>query len=227
MPLPATPPILAVGDPHGNFKPAIEACLDLRPEACILLGDCDLERPLREEMAPVFDAGIRVLWIPGNHDADREHWHDHLFLSHPEGNLHGRVVTVGGWRIAGLGGVFRYDLWYPKEGDEEGRWRTREDFLAAGCPPNSRWRDGLPLKHRATIFPEDINTLSETPIDILVTHEAPTSHEYGFGGIDLLAEVAEVKLVIHGHLHTSYDGQLPSGARVKGLGRAEPWVVDL
>jgi hypothetical protein len=63
--------------------------------------------------------------------------------------------------------------------------------------------------------------------DILVTHEAPTSHPHGFAPIDALAEACGARLIVHGHHHQSYEAVLASGIRVRGLGLAEPWLLDL
>jgi predicted phosphodiesterase len=219
--------LVAVGDPHGDYKPLLKACHEHQPEAVILLGDCDLERPLREELAPVFAAGIRVLWIHGNHDADRPHWHANLFDGHPEGSLHARWQQVGGLIIGGLGGVFRESVWYPRvDADAEPVRRTRLEFLRRLSKP-SRWKGGIPMKHHATIFPEDFEKLRRFRLDVLVTHEAPTTHKHGFAALDKLARETRAKLLIHGHHHYSYEAELPKGTRVRGLGKAEPWVIEL
>ncbi|MGZ5802336.1 MAG: metallophosphoesterase family protein, partial [Burkholderiaceae bacterium] len=50
--------------------------------------------------------------IPGNHDTDETRHYDHLFGSTlADRNLHGRIETIAGVRIAGLGGVFRTKVW--------------------------------------------------------------------------------------------------------------------
>jgi len=59
-----------------------------------------------------------------------------------------------------------------------------------------------------------------------VTHEAPSSHPHGFEVIDRLAENAGARLIVHGHQHQSYAATLPGGVRVRGLGLAEPWVME-
>jgi len=81
------------------------------------------------------------------------------------------------------------------------------------------WRDGLPLRHRSTIFPEDLNALAGEEVDILITHEAPSSHKYGHAEIDDLAEIKGVKVIVHGHTHQDYRATLPNGVEVVGLGR--------
>jgi hypothetical protein len=62
---------------------------------------------------------------------------------------------------------------------------------------------------------------------VLVTHEAPSCHRHGFAAIDRLAEVAAARLIVHGHHHESYAAKLPGGIDVRGLGFAEPWVLEM
>ena len=57
------------------------------------------------------------MWfINGNHDTDSEADYDNLFGSKlANKNLDGRVVEIAGVRIAGLGGIFRGQVWRPPE----------------------------------------------------------------------------------------------------------------
>lgn len=41
--------------------------------------------------------------------------------------------------------------------------------------------------------------------DILVCHEAPSCHPYGYSEIDELAQTMGTKMVVHGHHHDSLD----------------------
>jgi calcineurin-like phosphoesterase family protein len=92
-------------------------------------------------------------------------------------------------------------------------------------PKTRRWRGGLPLWHRDTIFPDDFDQLAAQRFDVLVTHEAPSSHQHGFAVIDQLAESGGARLIVHGHHHDSYAATLPNGIAVRGLGLAEPWLL--
>lgn len=218
-------PILFAGDPHGNFSPILRACLERPAGALVIVGDCDCAQPLPRIMAPALDAGWSVHWILGNHDTDTEHGFDHLVTHHPQGDLGLRVTEIEGLRIAGLPGVFKPRVWYPRadqphEPIEPPRFPTRQDFMAA-LRPDQLWRGGMPLWHRDTIFPEDLDRLSGERFDILVAHEAPTSHPYGFAVLDDLARQAGAWLVVHGHHHDSYDRVMPNGIRVIGLGLSE------
>jgi len=57
--------------------------------------------------------------------------------------------------------------------------------------------------------------------DILVAHEAPSTHTHGFAALDDLARTLRVRLVVHGHHHTSLSGVIADGIAVIGLGKAE------
>ncbi len=207
-------------DPHGDFS-AVKQVLrsSAVPAHSLLLGDFDLDRPLEQELAALIDAGSEVSWIPGNHDADRVEWHDFAFESAlSDRNISGRVIDVGGVKVAGLGGVFHAEVWHPKDGDGKPKFSTRADYIAAN--QKKAWRGGLPLRHRATIFAEDFNALAGLEADVLISHEAPSSHKYGHQEIDDLAEVMGVKMIVHGHIHQRYDATLSNGIKVAGLEKA-------
>ncbi len=224
-------PILFAGDPHRNFTPILRACLTREPGTVILLGDCACPSPLPVIMAPALAAGWDVRWILGNHDTETEAAFDNLAGAHPAGDLGLRITDVQGVRIAGLPGVFRPRVWYPRadtpaDAIEPPRFQTRAAFLAT-LRPDEQWRGGLPLWHRDTIFPEDISRLSAERCDILVAHEAPTSHPHGFAAIDHLAHACGARLIVHGHHHRPYTATLADGIAVRGLGLAEVWSLDL
>ena len=215
-------PILFAGDPHRNFAPILRACAARPPGTLILLGDCDLPAPLHQVFAAAIGQGWDVRWILGNHDTETEASYDNLTAS--PGDLGLRVTTVAGIRIAGLPGVFKPRVWLPGEGSPS--FHTRAAFQAA-LRPGEAWRGGLPLFHRDTIFPEDFDRLTASRCDVLVSHEAPSSHPHGFAVIDGLAKSCGAALIVHGHHHEAYEAMLPNGIRVRGLGLAEPWQLDL
>lgn len=214
-------PIIFAGDPHRDFSPILRACAALSPGTLILLGDCDLTMPLAKTLAPAINRGWDVRWILGNHDAETETAYDHL--TDHEGDIGLRVVTVGGVQIAGLPGVFKPRVWHPDDGPAN--YNTRGEFQSA-LRPNEAWRGGLPLFHRDTIFPEDFARLTASRFDILVSHEAPSSHPHGFAVIDTLAATCGARLIVHGHHHESYEATLLNGIKVRGLGLAEPWLLE-
>lgn len=207
------------GDPHGDFSAFHQATASDRPDVAIFLGDMGLDRPFEEEIADYLKGGWGAWWIAGNHDTDSVEWHDRVFESEMfPYNLGNRVRDFGGVRIAGLGGVFRGNVWFPREGNEKARYETREDFNRINR--HNKWRNDLPLRQRSTIFPEDFEKLSKLQADILVSHEAPSNHEFGFAAIDALAERMGVKMIIHGHHHKPYEATLANGISVVGVEKA-------
>ena len=198
------PKLIFFGDPHGDFRPVIRAVQRYRPEAIILLGDLQARQPLQIELEPILDL-TEVRFIHGNHDTDSESYHDNLWRSDlAHRNLHGRVTTVAGYKVAGLGGVFRDSIWDTRLTMLDAPFLSAEK-LRRHMNPDERWREGISLRHRSTIFPDEFMRLARQRADILVTHE-------GFGGalhgqpiLDTLAKAMGVSLVVHGHLHKDID----------------------
>jgi len=224
-------PIVIAGDPHGNFPPLLRACAGQEPGTLILVGDCDLRAPIRHVLASLFALGWSVRWILGNKDAETDTAFDNLATDYPEGDIGGQVIEVGGLRIAGLGGVFKPRIWYPRVDEPGGKieppaFNSRREFFDS-LKSREHWRGGLPLWHRDSIFPEDFARLAQQRFDVLVCHEAPSCHRHGFAVIDRLAEVAAARLIVHGHHHESYSAKLPNGIDVRGLAVAEPWVLEM
>lgn len=198
---PLQPELLFFGDPHGHFEFVIRSVQTHRPEAIVLLGDIQAQRPLQLELAPILDL-TEVWFIPGNHDTDSDADHGNLFgseLAHR--NLHGRVVEVAGYRIAGLGGIFRETIWSPPL---EPAYRSATDRLKV-IRPAERWRGGLPRRHQTSIFPDEYERLARQRADILVTHEGLGGHPHGWKALDDLAIALGVQVVVHGHLHETID----------------------
>ena len=205
------------GDPHGNWQPLLTAVADDCPAAIVILGDCDLGRPLHVELAPVFAAGVEVAYLYGNHEKDLPQFWDNLVGDHPGGLLHARVRRLGPFNVAGLAGVFKQRIRLPPEAP---LFDGRAAFLRR-LAHHERWRLGLPLRQMDAIFPEDFRALVGKRADILVTHEAPYTHPHGFAALDDLARALRVRLVVHGHHHTSLTGMTTDGIAVIGLGKAE------
>ncbi len=224
-------PIVIAGDPHGNFVPILRACSAQEPGTLILLGDCELRVPLRHVLASLFNMGWHIHWILGNKDTETNTVFDNLATDFPEGDIGCQVIEVAGLRIAGLGGVFKPRIWYPRA-DEPGakieppRFNTRHEFLTS-LGAREHWRGGLPLWHRDSIFPEDFAKLAQHRFDVLVSHEAPSCHRHGFAAIDRLADVGAAHLIVHGHHHESYAAKLAGGIDVRGLAVAEVWVLEI
>ena len=217
------PPILFAGDPHRNFSPILRACLARPPGVLIVVGDLDCPIPVRSAFAPILTVGWRLLWILGNHDCETEAAYDNLVGGDPGGNLGWRVADLGELRVAGLPGVFKPAVWTPPEPPS---FRTGAAFLAA-LPPDRSWRGGLPLWHRDTIFPAEVEELSARRFDVLVSHEAPSCHRHGFAAIDGVAAAAGARWIVHGHHHDSYQAVLANGIAVRGLGLSEVWELPM
>lgn len=212
--------ILFAGDPHGDFQPLINAVLNSRPEAVVLLGDCDLDQPPEHYLEAVFGM-TQIWWIPGNHDFDFPHRYHHLFNSAlAEYGLHLKVHEIAGLRIAGLGGIFLGRVWYPPK---KPQWKNKAHYLA--CQPGHIKKNGLSLKLKSAIWHDEVESLKRIKADILVTHEAPGCHEYGFSAIDDIARAMGVKKIFHGHQHNSYFAKLAHDINVFGV--ADRGVVDL
>lgn len=217
--------ILFVGDPHGRWDLIVPRVLEYRPSAIVLLGDMELRRPLDVELATVLDAGIKVYWIPGNHDGDSDVSFSSLFESTLAGNnLSGKVSEIAGIRVAGLGGVFRGRIWDPRVGPP--KYPNINDLKAAirgpgrGKEDHSGFRAGIPIRHYVSIWHDQYECLGDLNADILVTHEAPECHPNGFRAIGALAEAMGAKLLLHGHHHMNYAGFTTGGTRVIGLAAA-------
>ena len=193
------------GDPHGDFDPVIAAVERFHPEAIVLLGDIQAQRPLHVELRPILDL-IEIWFIPGNHDTDSDADYDNLWGSElATRNLHGRIVEIAGYKVAGLGGIFRSKIWDPRRPIEEAAFQS-SDAMRRTMKSHERWRDGISRKHRSSIFPDEYQRLLRSgPADILVTHEAPSAHPHGWKAIDELAEALGAQLVVHGHHHQNID----------------------
>jgi predicted phosphodiesterase len=202
------PKIFFCGDNHSHFKHIVEAVREHQPDAIVLLGDIEARQPLEMELAPILGK-TEIRFIHGNHDTDtEENWRylAHSRLGHL--NLHARVETVAGVRIAGLGGIFRGKVWRP--------WETKyfDTYEALSKDVEQRQLEDQWSKQRAettlltnssTIFPAVYDALSKLRADVLVVHEAPSCHPHGFDAIDLLAQSIGAKTVFHGHHHDRLD----------------------
>lgn len=213
--------ILLCGDPHGRFDHLFAAVQQHRPAALILLGDLQTAQPLEQALEPILDL-TEIWFIHGNHDTDRDSYYDHVFgstLAHR--NLHGRVEEIAGVRVAGLGGIFRSQTWRPPA---KPQYASPEDLLRRSQQA-WLWRDGIARKHYSSIFPSDYERLAGQSADILVSHEAPSAHPYGYLAIDELARSLGASRSFHGHHHDSLDyrdhiqklGFIPHGVGLRGI----------
>jgi predicted phosphodiesterase len=200
--------IFFCGDNHSHFRHIIAAVQEHRPDAIVLLGDIEARQPLEMELGPILGK-TEIRFIHGNHDTDTaENWSYLAFSGLGHLNIHARVDTVAGVRIAGLGGIFRGKVWLPWETK---RFKTYDDFAkdAHRRARLEKWTEqrmeATLLNHSSTIFPAVYDSMSKLRADVLVVHEAPSCHPHGFEAIDLLAQAMGVKTVFHGHHHDRLD----------------------
>ncbi len=226
--------LVFIGDVHGNWAD-VEAGLSMAampPTVAVLLGDVECDLPLDVVAAPLLDRDIAVHWIHGNHDYDGgpEMWAN---LAAPERNpltasgaLHGRVVELAGMRVAGLGGTFVPQVW---PADARPRLRCRA-MLAAALAASRPELDAAGAAALAgflaatAVWPEDVERLSAQRADVLVTHEAPSSHPQGVAAIDALARAMGARLIVHGHHHVTLRAEAGDGLCAIGVG--DTWAVD-
>jgi predicted phosphodiesterase len=212
------------GDPHGVFSHIIRAWDEHQPAAVVLLGDLECRRPLDVELAPILDK-TRIYWIPGNHDTDSADNYDNLFESALKGNnIEDRIIGVAGITIGGIGGVFREKIW---NGVTESNLSPK-NYLKT-CGAGSKWRGGLPLRHRSSIFPTDIAAFKGMSVDVLVTHEAPNDHAYGNVALTNLAQNLKVKRAFHGHHHQliKYPNSPWTGVSLRGIVSMDTETFDV
>ncbi|WP_019868446.1 metallophosphoesterase family protein [Methylovulum miyakonense] len=204
--------ILFAGDPHGNFNALIAAVHKHKPEAVVMLGDYDLDKPLEEYLADIIGS-TEIWWIAGNHDFETPNKYHNLFhsaLAHK--SLHLKVAEVAGIRIAGLGGIFLGRVWYPPQPP---KWQNKQHYLdyQSAHIKNAE----MSLKYRSAIWHDEFESLKNQKADILVTHEAPGSHRHGFPIIGELAAAMGVKHIFHGHLHENYTRTIKQQISVIGV----------
>lgn len=237
------------GDVHGDLHTLRRALANARskPDAVILLGDLDPPEPVVPWLASAIGTGVGTWFIHGNHETDNDATFHNMFdAPGTEHNLHGRVVEVAGLRVAGLGGIFREDVWCPPSAP---RYRNYDEFWAASLakwrPPNHSSTNGsigpsgdprlmtLLRKHHTSIFPDDYYRLADQQADVLIVHEAPSCHPHGRETISFLAQCMGVRVVAHGHHHDALDynawrdrlGFTPVGVGLRGITTLEGTTV--
>lgn len=227
--------IVFIGDIHRRWQLVEEglAQLSRKPRVAVLLGDMECHEPLDTLVQPLHDHGLEVFWICGNHDYDGgpDMWANLTAPSRnprtSRGTLQGRVVEIDGLRIAGLGGTFRRRVWEPPEPARlHARSELAADMETLGPEWSAEQREAMRAALDAmAIWPEDWHALAESRADILVTHEAPSSHSAGSRALDELARRMGAKLVVHGHHHVGYHAEADDGLRALSVGAA--WGVSL
>jgi predicted phosphodiesterase len=218
--------ILMCGDVHSKFNYVLSAVDMYKPKAIILLGDIEATRPLERELESILSK-TEVYFIHGNHDTDSVENYRNLFQSElADRNLHGKVTQIGNVKVAALGGIFRSEVWYPIPIEAPVHYESYAHYSASSTSgrivtarqarENRKYQDvscvnhdiegtpaGKMLVHKSTIFYEEWFDLYGRDADVLVTHEAPGCHPYGFDVLTDLARSMHVKAMFHGHQHDS------------------------
>lgn len=223
--------IVFIGDIHQMWDRVEHGLSQLgtQPKAAVILGDVQCDQPLDTVAAPLLSRGIAVHWIFGNHDNDGGSgmWHLLTAARHnpltASRSLHACITEVEGIRIAGLGGTFRPRIWKPPS---QPRLLHRTELPDDVCQMVRGWRpDHIEaLVHSlgtTAIWPEDYEFLAGQRADILVTHEAPSSHPAGSAALDALARSMGARLIVHGHHHVNYLATAEDG--LQALGVAAAW----
>jgi len=224
-----------VGDIHRRWDLVAQGLRALpRPARhVVLLGDMECTDTLDRLAEPILAHGATLHWIFGNHDADGGPgmWAN---LADPARNpataagaLHGRVVEIGGVRVAGLGGTFHTRVWNPPAAPRlHGRAELAADMATLGPGWSADAAATLARNLAAmAIWPEDVAALSRQRADVLVTHEAPSSHPSGAAVLDDLARAIGARLVVHGHHHVGYRARAQDGLEAQGVPAA--WGIGL
>lgn len=197
-----------VGDCHGSFSHVLEAVSQMAPSripTLLFLGDLECSMPLEHELSEIRCYVEDDVWfIHGNHDTDsNQAWNALAASRWSDNNLHGKVKNVGGWQVAGLGGVFRSSIWAPPAEPKFDSYKAFRKELISRRPPRE-WglsETTAERRHLSSIFPETVAQLEKQHAQILVTHEAPSCHPFGWSAIDELAKQLGVSYVFHGHHH--------------------------
>lgn len=184
--------ILAVADEvdEGLYG---DKLLQLQPDLVLSCGDL----PFDYLEFIVSRLNVPLLYVSGNHDPDLtppdENWSALTAeppVSGPRGciNVDGRIETVAGLRVAGLGGSMRYRPGPPNQYTvAQMRWRAlRIEMLA-------RLRRGR----------------GERRLDVIVTHAPPEGFagpqedlaHRGFPAFNRLIKKLAPRLLVHGHVH--------------------------
>jgi hypothetical protein len=216
--------ILLAGDWHGNrawAETCFEAAATEGCQAVLQLGDFGLWPGREDDWLDHVDqlaagAGTRLVWIDGNHEN-----HDALELWRAKADEHGMVAMRdhvqwasrgarwewAGVRFGALGGAVSIDRFLRRPG---------VNWWAAEVPTQS-----------------DVDRLGDAPLDVLVTHAAPTTPALPYRRLPLppsiIADSREVRalldqavsrtapeLVVHGHYHVRLHAVM-EGRTIEGL----------
>lgn len=215
---------LFLGDTHNDLDFAASAAALARAHAAeiLQLGDWGFLWPGNDQLDELSDmlvgSGVTLRFVDGNHD-------DHPRLR----KLRGRTRRTGATQIA------PHVIYQPRGSVHEDEDGTRFLFLGgapsidrAGRNPGTEWWP----EETITDAEFDFAMSAKDPIHVLVTHDAP-DYPPGFSPkgapgyqrdqvrsmkcVDALIRKHRPTLHVHGHWHTRYTREHPTGTIVAGL----------
>ncbi len=157
------------------------------PRLDLIVGCGDLPFYYLDFLVSALDTPL--VYVRGNHDTSPQYTADGRVLTRVDGGIdvHGRVVTVKGLRIAGLEGSMRYrpnaPLMYT-----EGEMR----YEVARLAPQLLWNR---LRHGRAL---DILVTHSPPFDI---HDRPDRAHTGFRIFHNVMRWFRPRYLLHGHVH--------------------------
>lgn len=219
-----THPLWLCGDTHGCFDHVVEHFLNARRGGItphlVFLGDMECAQAFDLELQEIREVAD-VWFIHGNHDTDtNQAWNALASSAWADKNLHGYVEEISGRLVAGLGGVFRSSIWAPPAPPVFASYQAfRRDLLTRRPPKDWGLKETTKERqHFSSIFPDVYSRLTTYRAQVLVTHEAPSCHTYGWQAIDHLAVRLGVSYVFHGHLHETRLYPRQGACQVVGVG---------
>lgn len=187
--------ILAISDERDPLL-TVARCREIRPDLVVSCGD--LEPAYVDYVASA--ANATVIFVPGDQDADLRRdprpllpapvsfegmWGSYDGLGSdrlPGTNIDGRIMTVKGVTLAGLGGSFRH---------REGPNQYSERQMA---------RRVRTLRRRLLVRRRKLGVLvTHAPPEAVGTDNDPSYR--GFGCFEWLIGTLQPSLVLHGHIH--------------------------
>jgi Calcineurin-like phosphoesterase len=216
--------ILLAGDWHGNREWAarcFEVAAARHVDTVLQLGDFGLWPGREDAWLDHVDeqaraAGTTLVWIDGNHEN-----HDALERWRADADDHGLVQMRERVRWASRGARWR--------------WAGRDFGALGGAVSIDRFlrKPGINWWPQEATTQADVDRLGDQPLDVLVTHAAPTTTALTYRRLPLpdgiIADARQVKelldqavrrtgpqLVVHGHYHLRLHAQMEERT-VEGL----------
>ena len=144
--------LLLFSDIHGDWK-ALENLMNMEADGYFACGDLtSWGRGLDAAGAVLRRRGEKVYVLPGNHESESDI--DRMCRDYGLNNLHGKVVEIGGWKLAGLGYSNPTPFDTPGEYSEQELAQRLQTFagltpliLVCHCPPYGTELDRVGSRH--------------------------------------------------------------------------------